>query len=291
MLRLNAAFDCKNIFSGDSGPGESAACKALLSGNVDLGGVCKQDDECKSGGWCEIADGACGGGCKALRGQGALCPSSERCGEPLVCVQGDSLADPYTCVSRLAQDAKCGGDDQCQDGLFCQFGSISRCKPLGGAGADCENADECGASFFCNDASSECLARKDSGQPCAGSLFGSNCKDGLICAGPPASPTCRVGKKLGESCTRGNQECVFIGACNASNVCALAELNGPCGVVGGELALICTEGYCDALPFGSDGATEGLCRTLKPLNQPCRDSDWCQSGDCTSDVCVPARCP
>jgi hypothetical protein len=114
------------------------ACGLVLKGNVAQGGLCAQDDECKSG-YCDRALDEIGafkpgdGRCRPLRALGESCrpDHNAECGAHAFC--------NGKCVSRGKKTEHCGwrGDKPCDAGLVCNpnaetDGTPSVCVSLSG---------------------------------------------------------------------------------------------------------------------------------------------------------------
>lgn len=239
-----------NASCDGNGLDEADACDAALSGTVMAGGSC-EFGECASGNYCEVPGDACTGSCFAAeQSVGAPCTNDQACAEGLTCDQSSDAAPT--------------------------------CQPLGGEGDSCGPLG-CIDTLQCDRDTETCQARNPAGTRCDDGGF-RFCAPSLVCAGPVGARACRQPKKVGESCTRGDGECVF-GFCNTAGRCALSPVVGEsCDSSGIERAS-CIAGYCDAV----EGP--GTCRARKPAGMTCDRVTECESFDCSNGTCAAPRCP
>jgi hypothetical protein len=85
-------------------------CREVISAQVNAGGDCDFDFECKTG-YCQHGDA--GATCETLPQENDSCEDSLRCDDGLYC---DGLS--FTCEAQAANGAACSDDDTCQSG-FC----------------------------------------------------------------------------------------------------------------------------------------------------------------------------
>lgn len=90
-------------------------CREVITAQVDAGGSCDFDFECKSG-YCQHGDDD-GGTCQTLPQESESCEDSLRCGDGLYC---DGFT--FSCEAKAANGVACADDDACQSG-FCEAGA------------------------------------------------------------------------------------------------------------------------------------------------------------------------
>jgi hypothetical protein len=197
------------------------------------GSACVDNNGCQSGLVC--VENACG----PLRGEGAGCSQDASCAKGLFCAGGD---EGGICEARLPLGGACGKDAadtgaslrhvQCEDGLVCKgFGLATAGTTSAGA---CETpADLDGACAI---------------EPEGMQLFGTGCRDGLVCkAGQCAKPPA-VGEACGPHFACGLSEAY----CDPkTTLCTARKASGePCSI-----APECAGGYCGSQGTCTDLAT------------------------------------
>ena len=219
-------------------------CGTVLVPLVPIGGTCAANDsgflplECM-GGYCKQGPNqSCDGTCTVPAAVGQPCDllNGLRCAANLAC---DSASK--TCVMTPpngAMGAMCDGTSFfCAKGLYCDNGAD------GGAVGTCQ-------------------PEKTSG-PCP---LGTGCAQSLQCAGPTGAKSCVPGKRPGDSCTPGQNECDLFSFCGADHKCSstYAAVGQPCGPQPGSDNVACAlSEYCDAILQG------GTCRAKKQPGDAC----------------------
>lgn len=202
--------------------GYQGACLAQIERacvpQADLGQACERSQQCGAQGYC--MDNACA----PLPGEGTACGDGVYCaaglacsvstglcapipglgeecalGElgPLVCADGLGCADGL-CGPLPGVDQECVGQNQCAEGLGCDFlptGSI--CSQPSGAGGACTNDSMCTSGLYCDVGSLICTPYEAAGAECTD---GNECGPGHTCMLEAGSATCVDPPGEGESC-------------------------------------------------------------------------------------------
>lgn len=300
-----------------SAPLSSGACSGdceCAMGDVCDGGRCTEaTDEC--GGTCgadEVCEGgACvpvGAGCNPACGEGETC--NEGVCEPTVVEGGlcsactsdaDCGGEGDTCVVLAGGATGCGracGDSApCPDGYRCLAGDTrtpSQCVPAGGVCSGCL-VSGCGATEFCNPATTACEPLVDTCNACAGDAM---CGDGSICTTYGGSDICLQACSGPGECGEGF-ECTTLGS-----EMACAPTAGGCGGAGCDLLpadcaaplgvldsarCICvgclTPGDC------AEGQTCSTAGTCVADGRPCSTTAECDGGYCQGGICIDCLTP
>ena len=101
-----AAADCVNAFAHGSCSRRPDACDAVFTGTVAPEGSCLINDECQSGGYCNIYSNACPFRCNAYQPIGATCNWSDRQCDPAA-ANCRSVGASSTCVARKGVGETC----------------------------------------------------------------------------------------------------------------------------------------------------------------------------------------
>jgi hypothetical protein len=302
-LALVRAAACESA----DGALEGEACDEVFFGKVPAGGTCSLDGDCAAETAGCFYGATCPGVCKAYGGPGASCGSAgdPSCDADLYCNANGA------CEARLPVDALCLDNEwACAQGAYCaatltppvcrpmaQEGESCVARPCDGesprdlfcqdgtcaatpvaAGETCDSDWQCEATAFCQldvEQRGKCVRRQESGA----------CTDDEACVANArcvkASSTavegsCRELARVGESCTAGENLCVFGAACDGdaigrSGTCrAWPGEGGTCGILSGEV-VGCTGSYC----AGADEDGIGTCEAWKRPGESCTHFNEC----------------
>lgn len=262
---IGCGFQTRRVFT-------SEACSAVLEGDIEVGGDCALDEECKGSAFCKRDGDSCPGTCTALLEAGEACTRDDDCAEGLTCPGGSQR-----CVApgRLGESCGTATDAPCAAGLVCI-----------GAEAASGQAGECGDP--------EELYVAQLGEECdlESAAF---CEDDLACAivtpieGEPRF-TCQARVEIGDACSFGlPSQCPsgsfcsgldFSGADFEGTCAELPDENDQCNESGGQEC-------ADGLICGPDS----VCRELGRLGDGCVDDVGCASEHCDDGACArPATC-
>lgn len=262
---IGCGFETQRVFTSD-------ACNAVLEGDVELGGECALDEECKGAAFCKREGESCPGTCSALLEAGDACTEDDDCADGLTCPKATGR-----CVAPGHLGEACGRvtDAPCSAGLVCigadnaaaQSGECSEPEELYaaqlGEACDLENAVFCDDELACavvvpidGEAQFKCMARVDVGDACT---FGapSQCPEGSYCSG------------------------IDLNAGDVEGTCAdLPDDNDECNKSGGQEC-------ADGLLCGPDS----VCREIGRLGDGCTFDAACASQHCDNGTCArPATC-
>ncbi len=225
-----------------------AACATVLTGTVQTGGTCYEDDDCAAG-TCSATAKACPGTCQPLAQLAQSCASltcagTLTCSASQVCVApsavngacpcqdglwcDSSSASPGTCKAPQTSGAcNATNDGQCALGTTCAGTASPTCMPLVGLQGDCSaDASLCGFGYTCDVASHRCVGFPKVGEACGATnpvCIGGFCdlagtqkcvayKDlGAACSLPADFLACG----LGASCDASTSKCVASATCQA----------------------------------------------------------------------------
>lgn len=123
-------------------PTKYASCNTMIEPLVDEGGVCKGDQECKSG-YCKDGSLNKEGTCSTKPKEGEAC--SFDCADGLKCSIGK-------CVKEAKEGEDCQSNFNCADGLFCDNNKCAK-----GTKAD---GEECGTNGECKSGSCDTVDSK-----------------------------------------------------------------------------------------------------------------------------------
>jgi hypothetical protein len=261
---LGCGFQTRRSFT-------SEACVAVLEGDVEPGGDCALDEECKGSAFCKRDGNSCPGTCSELLEAGDTCTKDDECADGLTCASNDRCIAP----GRLGEACGRIADAPCAAGLVCigadtgtaQAGECSDPEELYGAqlGEECdlETPVLCEEELACavvmpieGEPRLACQKRVEIGDACT---FGapSQCPDGSFCSG------------------------LDIADGDLEGTCAeLPDENDECNVNGGQA---CDDG----LHCGGDTICHGIGR----LGDGCTIDDDCASAYCDDGTCTrPATC-
>ena len=233
---IEAGQDCSQTIEciGDAFCQVDAACPGTCVSRVGAGQPCTSSDECQAGFFCDV------GTCETRGDEGASCGggTDPECRAGLVC-RGEDLAEmaPGMCVTTasLLSEPLGGACDienltLCEEGLSCVIvgagatGGTLECRAAASSGGECfvGSPEMCPVGEYC-DANpvagsfmGTCTASPAEGEPCATTLLGANCAEGLTCI----EDTCLLFRRLGESCESSSQ--CYSGLCDSG---ACAELD------------------------------------------------------------------
>ncbi|MBK8172956.1 MAG: hypothetical protein IPK60_21850 [Sandaracinaceae bacterium] len=245
---------------------ELAACAALFTGNVSVGGACITDAECAGNSFC-LGGASCPAVCATEKSLGAGCVRNEECSSRYC------SSNARACATRAALGEACEGSTASE----CQFGLV------------CVGSDEAtGQAGTCRDEADLFIAGE--GERC--SLDGGPwCREGLSCAVVQTRPTvafeCRTLSTSGAPCTFGIPD-----ACPTGEYC---NANVRDGIIDGTCTGLPTTGeLCANDAIGahcSDGTacgSDGLCHDVHGNGAACGENTDCYSGYCSADVCAAA---
>lgn len=190
VLHAPSNQSSKSIFKGAEG------CSDAIVGHQGADAPCSNDYECADGltciGWTSTSDGAC----KTPPGEGDLCGyaipdaggfvelvrwgfgTHSRCAAGLYCAS--TALQQGTCRASKAADDTCDSDDECAEGLRCQFGTCGTAGPVP-ADAPCKRNSDCQDRLYCKsgDGGRTCAPREVAGTPCSGALS-SECQGACV---------------------------------------------------------------------------------------------------------------
>ena len=262
---IGCGFQTRRLFT-------SGACSMVLEGDVEPGGDCALDEECKGAAFCKRIGESC----------------------------------PGTCTELLEAGEACTKDDECADGLACP-GSVDRCIAPGRLGEACGRVTDapCAAGLACIGADEDMARAGECSDP--EELYAAQlgevcdlenlvlCADELACAivlpvQTPAQLKCMARVELGDACTFGvPSQCpdgsfcanVAVSTGDVEGTCVdLPDENDECNTSGGQA---CTDG----LLCGSDN----VCREIGRLGDGCTSNEGCASDHCANGACArPATC-
>lgn len=231
-------------------------------------------------------------------GEECTAGSEYECGEGLQCAQYFEALG--ICVEAQPVAGLCFQDEDCQDGLYCDYttGTCAAGSDVGGpcAYADPENpvpgteTQRCKVELSCDPASNTCVDYCAAGAECATEF---DCPEGLECIvgrcgtpGPEGAP-CFTGTDCqSEQCDPTTMTCVGLLAngetCNSSAECA-----GWCDTTTFTCADQAGNGQpCDS--FSSDECGSGFCDTANVNGPTC--TPFAQMGeDCSAIPCDPEQ--
>lgn len=224
----------------------------MFTGTVIDGGACHSYFDCA--GMCDLS-ASCPGICRSWVSVGGACGSAT------------TLCNPRTSV--------CGSGNTCVALTHPGIGAL-----CGTSGAYCDRAQA-----WC-DATNHCAALKTSGA-CQSS---NECALGYVCAGPRTATTCQRSVARGGTCTPGNSQCAYPGACDhTSHTCVERHVGDPCGQIDPPENQVCVDASCVY-----STSTTGTCRPYLADGQPCSASmtPTCANGStCRAGTCSPTECP
>jgi len=179
------------------GFGTPEACDDVVTGLVELGGECFDDDEC-------AGDAACNGA-----NTGSSCSAG-------TCVQTDP--EP----ARVGAGGDCG-EALCQDGLFClREGLDATCTELAGEGEECQGLGSCVDGFACDApfgiGVGSCIDPAARGEQCDQELGFVACEL-LTDVCDPVSGVCIERPEPGDTCNPDSDLCIEYAFCNNEGVC------------------------------------------------------------------------
>ncbi len=171
-----------------------------MSGRLDSGLPCRQDNECVEGLYCDRS-AACPGNCTPRVGLDGNCPEFSFTDpttwyRSVPCAGGLGCSFDGRCVPEPAAGEECGlanqGSMTCSAPLLCDFQRCRRSRPTGPSGACGTSGDAdllwCPLGSRCSNGTCVMLAAE--GAPCDSST---QCADGLYCVDEACSPTLPVG--------------------------------------------------------------------------------------------------
>jgi hypothetical protein len=220
------------------------------------------------------------------------------------CNVGDAFASE-SCEAALDGTVESGGDcdfdHECDGAAYCKSsGSCpGACTPKAAVGETCDNEDQCQLGLTCAVDTGRCVALAGAGDLCGGSE-GTQCSDGLFCAGQDESTgkagNCRSASEVlvgevGEDCEPAAGK-----LCKAGVSCTLDSLDGQtpvfkCAAIAGSGAA-CKPGYpspCPADEYCSVPAAslEGTCTAAPQSGEACATPAF----EDTPSICAPyTRC-
>ena len=265
-----AAATCQETFGDVGGP--PAVCLQALEGQVQDGGSCWDDFECRPASWCDSS--ACPGTCKRRASLLQPCSSGDSCEAGLAC-QYDPTVTAAVCKTVLAPNAICTVSDAvCGPGLYCDALASGRCVSQRTSGS-CTRWEEClGPEYVCS---------------------------GLVPA-PMVPGVCALASRVNQGCTVGYNLCPGGTWCRTATgtqafgepgTCALYDsVPNACGDFGGGEFAWCYGGYCGAgtpracvgwFPDGTSCAGYG--------GEVCRPGARCRMVSGTGPYCVVCTAP
>lgn len=147
--------DCSAFPAGDAVGSGQGDCEDIIEPQVELGGTCKLDAECKEG-RCATGESETGT-CEALLSEGETCEGGV-CEDGLYCESWNNA-----CQQKKSVGEQCSGDRECTSSI-CELGDGTSevCKSKKSGGETCTRDEAC-ASGYCDRSDSEsgegtCLA-------------------------------------------------------------------------------------------------------------------------------------
>src|SRR5438067_7479539 len=140
-----------------------AACKRAAKGSLAGGADCNWLYECAAGLCTAQVAGSCPAKCGPVSGEGGPCdpPCDERAG--LRCIDN-------VCSRLHTADQKCGSDDDCAAGLYCD--GFGKCSTRAFEQAVCETDHQCADGLWCDGNAAEgglCRKKLATGASCTAS--------------------------------------------------------------------------------------------------------------------------
>lgn len=221
---------------------EPAECETMFTATAGSGAPCGANEECISG-TCNMT-GPCSGNCCQGTCLGAMPPpprptAGQSCMLNSACINSFCDSPSEVCTPYLTIGMQASSSDQCEPGLAANSGT---CEPLAATGEPCATTDDC----------------QDIGDICTGTctrvgLSGSPCSSSTQCASQlytcdPASHTCKLGARLGDSCAQ-TDNCIDQSYCDTTTFTCVALLPDGASC---QSSSQCEGRYCD-FSLGSPG--------------------------------------
>ena len=252
-----------------------AACEDYLEGTVARGGDCNATVECAGFDFCAYETSACPGKCTEPRSEGSACDGDDNCQEGLTCQLG-SMSDQSTCRKPATMGQACEGESapDCEAGLAC-IGA------MGTTSGTCKTFDQ--------------VQTKGLGEACDFNT-GELCQEGLSCSIDQVSlmPTFKC---VGASATGGACRPGLPDPCPADEYCDADLMSGS------------ADGICHKLPTDGQACVEGqlvfgptcapahicdgtsTCRAKQKIGGTCIEDETCYSDTCEGGKCTaPPAC-
>ena len=259
------------------------------AGNIDGGGACSFDAQCKSSFCSQATAGVLCGQCMPASVGGAACP----CSTGFVCAidsSGTATCHPLSDVGGPCDATPTSTSAQCAESLSCVDGTCELATSDVGGPCD-SNADastpSCAASLALTCVASHCIADDfaDAGQPCGDLSSGDTiCTGASQCHSTGSASTCVADAPDGDPCSLlGGPSCIPPARCV---VPADGGVEGTCTQPDPTMcagAIVASDGGVDAGP-ADGGRTDAGTRCACDLGDgcvPCPDDLVCAlSGNC-----------